>query len=80
MTTFTTEDRVNATINVEPLEPIPFVGLVDLNKTDMTHQAIADELGVSRQTVAQIEEKALRKIKHPARADKLRNQSSRIRL
>jgi predicted DNA-binding protein (UPF0251 family) len=63
MTTFTTEDRVNATINVEPLEPIPFVGLVDLNKTDMTHQAIADELGVSRQTVAQIEEKALKKLR-----------------
>jgi predicted DNA-binding protein (UPF0251 family) len=63
MTTFTTEDRVNATINVEPLEPIPFVGLVDLNKADMTHQAIADELGVSRQTVAQIEEKALKKLR-----------------
>ena len=63
MTTFTTEDRVNATINVEPLEPIPFVGLVDLNKTDMTHQAIADDLGVSRHTVAQIEEKALKKLR-----------------
>jgi predicted DNA-binding protein (UPF0251 family) len=63
MTTFTTEDRINAVINVEPLEPIPFVGLVDLNKTDMTHQAIADELGVSRQTVAYIEEKALKKLR-----------------
>jgi predicted DNA-binding protein (UPF0251 family) len=63
MTTFTTEDRVNAVINIEPLEPIPFAGLVDLNKTDMTHQAIADELGVSRQTVAQIEEKALKKLR-----------------
>jgi len=63
MTTFTTEDRVNATINVEPLEPIPFAGLVDLNKTNMTHQAIADELGVSRQTVTQIEEKALKKLR-----------------
>jgi predicted DNA-binding protein (UPF0251 family) len=63
MTTFTTEDRINAVINVEPLEPIPFVGLVDLNKTDMTHQAIADELGVSRQTVAHIEEKALKKLR-----------------
>jgi predicted DNA-binding protein (UPF0251 family) len=63
MTTFTTEDRINVVINVEPLEPIPFAGLVDLNKTNMTHQAIADELGVSRQTVAQIEEKALKKLR-----------------
>jgi predicted DNA-binding protein (UPF0251 family) len=66
MTTFTTEDRVNAIINVEPLEPIPFAGLVDLNKTEkanMSQQAVADELGVTRQTVAYIEEKALKKLR-----------------
>ena len=66
MTTFTTEDRLNAILD---LEPIPFAGLVDLNKSDMTdmtnmtQQAVADVLGVSRQTVAYIEEKALKKLR-----------------
>jgi predicted DNA-binding protein (UPF0251 family) len=63
MTTFTTEDRVNAVINIEPLEPIPFAGMVDINKPNMSRQDIADELGVSRQTVADIEQKALKKIR-----------------
>ena len=63
MTTFTTEDRVNATVDLEPLEPIPFAGMVDINKPNMSRQDIADELGVSRQTVAYIEEKALKKIR-----------------
>jgi hypothetical protein len=66
VTTFTTEDRLNAILD---LEPIPFAGLVDLNKSDMidmtnmTQQAVADVLGVSRQTVAYIEEKALKKLR-----------------
>lgn len=66
MTTFTTEDRLNAILD---LEPIPFAGLVDLNKSDMTdmtnmtQQAVANVLGVSRQTVAYIEEKALKKLR-----------------
>jgi predicted DNA-binding protein (UPF0251 family) len=63
MTTFTTEDRVNAIISVEPLEPIPFAGMVDINKPNMSRQDIANELGVSRQTVADIEEKALKKLR-----------------
>jgi predicted DNA-binding protein (UPF0251 family) len=63
MTTFTTEDRVNATVDLEPLEPIPFAGMVDINKPNMSRQDIADELGVSRQTVADIEQKALKKIR-----------------
>ena len=61
MTTFTTEDRVNATVDLEPLEPIPFAGMVDINKPNMSRQDIADEHGVSRQTVADIEQKALKK-------------------
>lgn len=63
MTTFTTEDRVNAIINVEPLEPIPFAGMVDINKPNMSRQDIANALGTSRQTVTNIEEKALKKIR-----------------
>jgi predicted transcriptional regulator len=63
MTTFTTEDRVNATIDIEPLEPIPFAGMVNLNQVNMSRQEIADELGMSRQNVTNIEEKALKKIR-----------------
>jgi DNA-directed RNA polymerase sigma subunit (sigma70/sigma32) len=45
------------------LEPIPFAGLVDLNKPEMTKQDVADVLGMSRQTVTSIEEKAMKKIR-----------------
>jgi DNA-directed RNA polymerase specialized sigma24 family protein len=60
MTTFTTEDRINA---MADLEPIPFAGIVDLNKFDMSKQDVADALGISRQTVTSIEEKAMKKIR-----------------
>jgi len=60
MTTFTTEDRINA---MSDLEPIPFAGLVDLNKPEMSRQDIADVLGTSRQTITNIEERALKKIR-----------------
>ena len=60
MTTFTTEDRINATLD---LEPIPFAGMVNLNDVNMSRQDIADVLGMSRQNVAHIEEKALKKIR-----------------
>jgi len=60
MTTFTTEDRVNATVEIEP---IPFAGMVNLNQVSMSRQEIADELGMSRQNVTNIEEKALKKIR-----------------
>jgi len=60
MTTFTTEDRINA---MSDLEPIPFAGIVDLNKPEMSRQDIADVLGTSRQTVTNIEERALKKIR-----------------
>jgi predicted DNA-binding protein (UPF0251 family) len=60
MTTFTTEDRINA---MADLEPIPFAGIVDLNKFDMSKQDVADALGITRQTVTNIEEKAMKKIR-----------------
>jgi predicted DNA-binding protein (UPF0251 family) len=62
MTTFTTEDRIRAMFD-EELEPIPFAGLVDINNNYMTQEAIAAELGVSRQTVRNIEESAFKKIR-----------------
>jgi predicted DNA-binding protein (UPF0251 family) len=62
MTTFTTEDRIRAMLEVE-LEPIPFMGLVNISEPLMTQEAIATELGVSRQTVRNIEASAFKKIR-----------------
>jgi hypothetical protein len=62
MTTFTTEDRIRAMFETE-LEPIPFMGLVDISEPLMTQEAIATELGVSRQTVRNIEASAFKKIR-----------------
>lgn len=66
MTTFTTEDRVKAMLELQlelELEPIPFAGLIDVSCPQMTQEAIAAELGVSRQTVRNIEESAFKKIR-----------------
>jgi predicted DNA-binding protein (UPF0251 family) len=60
MTTFTTQDRIDAEVNIEP---IPFAGMVNINQIQMTQEAIATELGVSRQTVKNIEESAFKKIR-----------------
>lgn len=44
----------------DDFEPIPFVGYMDLRPA-MPHEAIAQELGISRQAVRNIEERALEK-------------------
>jgi predicted DNA-binding protein (UPF0251 family) len=62
MTTFTTEDRIKAMFEPE-LEPIPFAGFVNISEPLMTQEAIAAELGVSRQTVRNIEASAFKKIR-----------------
>ena len=48
---------------MEELEPIPFAGMVSLKDVEMSRQDIADVLGMSRQNVAFIEEKAMKKIR-----------------
>jgi transcriptional regulator len=48
---------------MEELEPIPFAGMVKLSDVEMSRQDVADILGMSRQNVAHIEEKALKKIR-----------------
>ena len=53
MTTFTTEDRINAVVNVEP---IPFMGLVQLQDKEDTEQMLRDQL-----TVVQAECQRLKK-------------------
>lgn len=68
MTTFTTDDRIHA--YQTDIEPIPFAGLVDLNRAEdpytdysMTREEIGKAMGISRQAVANIEKSALKKIK-----------------
>jgi hypothetical protein len=53
MTTFTTEDRVNAVVNVEP---IPFMGLVQLQDKEDIEQMLRDQL-----TIVQAECQRLKK-------------------
>ena len=43
MTTFTTQDRIDAEINVEP---IPFVGMVQLQDKEDTEQMLRDQLRI----------------------------------
>jgi hypothetical protein len=53
MTTFTTEDRVNAVVTVEP---IPFMGLVQLQDKEDTEQMLRNQL-----TIVQAECQRLKK-------------------
>jgi hypothetical protein len=53
VTTFTTEDRINAVVNVEP---IPFMGLVQLQDKEDTEQMLRDQL-----TIVQAECQRLKK-------------------
>jgi hypothetical protein len=53
VTTFTTEDRINAVVNVEP---IPFAGLVQLQDKEDTEQMLRDQL-----TIVQAECQRLKK-------------------
>jgi transcriptional regulator len=50
-------------MNDEDFEPIPFAGIVDLNKPNMSRDKIAKAMGTTRQTVSNIEEKALKKLR-----------------
>ena len=42
-------------------------------RTDHTLEAAARQFDVTRERIRQIEAKALRKLKHPSRSDKLRS-------
>jgi len=60
VTTFTTEDRLNAMLD---LEPIPFAGMVDVSEKGMSQRDVADVLCISRAAVGSIEQEAFRKIR-----------------
>ena len=56
MTTFTTEDRVNAVINVEP---IPFMGLVQLQDKEDTEQMLRDQLSIVQAECQRLKKKLM---------------------
>jgi len=62
VTTFTTEDRVNAVINVEP---IPFAGLVQLQDKEDIEQMLRDQLAIVQAECQRLKKKLMENgIKH----------------
>ena len=56
MTTFTTEDRINAVVNVEP---IPFAGLVQLQDKEDTEQMLRDQLAIVQAECQRLKKKLM---------------------
>jgi hypothetical protein len=56
VTTFTTEDRVNAVINVEP---IPFAGLVQLQDKEDIEQMLRDQLAIVQAECQRLKKKLM---------------------
>ena len=56
MTTFTTEDRINAVVNVEP---IPFMGLVQLQDKEDTEQMLRDQLAIVQAECQRLKKKLM---------------------
>ena len=56
MTTFTTQDRVDAEITVEP---IPFAGLVQLQDKEDTEQMLRDQLAIVQAECQRLKKKLM---------------------
>ena len=56
MTTFTTQDRVDAEITVEP---IPFAGLVSLQDTDEKEQMLRDQIRMQQNEIGRLKTKLM---------------------
>jgi hypothetical protein len=56
MTTFTTEDRVNAVVNIEP---IPFAGLVQLQDKEDIEQMLRDQLAIVQAECQRLKKKLM---------------------
>jgi hypothetical protein len=56
VTTFTTEDRVNAVVNVEP---IPFAGLVQLQDKEDIEQMLRDQLAIVQAECQRLKKKLM---------------------
>jgi hypothetical protein len=56
MTTFTTQDRVDAEITVEP---IPFMGMVQLQDKEDTEQMLRDQLAIVQAECQRLKKKLM---------------------
>jgi hypothetical protein len=56
MTTFTTQDRIDAEITVEP---IPFAGLVQLQDKEDTEQMLRDQLAIVQAECQRLKKKLM---------------------
>jgi hypothetical protein len=56
MTTFTTQDRIDAEITVEP---IPFAGIVSLQDTDEKEQMLRDQIRMQQNEIGRLKAKLM---------------------
>ena len=56
MTTFTTQDRIDADITVEP---IPFAGIVSLQDTDEKEQMLRDQIRMQQNEIGRLKAKLM---------------------
>lgn len=56
MTTFTTQDRIDAEINVEP---IPFMGVVDLTDRDEKETMLREQIRMQQNEIGRLKTKLM---------------------
>ena len=56
MTTFTTQDRIDAEATVEP---IPFAGIVSLQDTDEKEQMLRDQIRIQQNEIGRLKAKLM---------------------
>jgi hypothetical protein len=56
MTTFTTQDRIDAEINVEP---IPFMGVVDLTDRDEKETMLREQIRIQQNEIGRLKTKLM---------------------
>jgi hypothetical protein len=56
MTTFTTQDRIDAEINIEP---IPFMGLVDLTDRDEREIMLREQIRIQQNEIGRLKAKLM---------------------
>jgi hypothetical protein len=56
MTTFTTQDRIDAEINIEP---IPFMGVVDLTDRDEKETMLREQIRMQQNEISRLKTKLM---------------------
>jgi hypothetical protein len=56
MTTFTTQDRIDAEINIEP---IPFMGVVDLTDRDEKETMLREQIRIQQNEIGRLKTKLM---------------------